>query len=393
MLGFVTKIPLLEGQMKKVLLLLELSTVDWGSKNAGGLDTVCQQIASSIEASECKDFKYVIVAFSISKNTLTKPICRNINPNVTIVFYSNLKKLRVIPNFLARAIVARRHFNIEKPDIVHSHLMPLLLLIPRSAKSILTLHSYKKFGRKSVGLVNDFIHETIIPRFVLPRVSVINTIGSDLKKLVNQDGYVAVKSVNPIDPIFTSNYCKRDFSLINTKFLICGNIHPYKGTLEGIQLFKRIVSSGFSAHLTVVGQKVDLEYLTKIQKYIADHSLEDLVSIIDPVPKVKLVELYKSNQYGIFLSKQESFGLVPIEMASTGMKVLVHKVGVLSDSDFNFPADQFFIVNENANIDELTAFLTENLEYGLGYVLERFNITHVLQEQDKQYINLLSVVA
>ena len=193
--------------------------------------------------------------------------------------------------------------------------------------------------------------------------------------------------------IFTSNYCKRDFSLINTKFLICGNIHPYKGTLEGIQLFKRIVSSGFSAHLTVVGQKVDLEYLTKIQKYIADHSLEDLVSIIDPLPKVKLVELYKSNQYGIFLSKQESFGLVPIEMASTGMKVLVHKVGVLSDSDFNFPADQFFIVNENANIDELTAFLTENLEYGLGYVLERFNITHVLQEQDKQYINLLSVVA
>ncbi|MGL6172214.1 MAG: glycosyl transferase family 1, partial [Vibrio sp.] len=48
--------------MKKILLIVPLTTLEWGTKNAGGVDSVCQMLVRELAQQE-RPYHYRVLAF------------------------------------------------------------------------------------------------------------------------------------------------------------------------------------------------------------------------------------------------------------------------------------------------------------------------------------------
>ncbi|HGF7155863.1 TPA: glycosyl transferase family 1, partial [Vibrio mimicus] len=142
--------------MKKVLLIMPISTLNWGEKNAGGVDSVCQMLVR--ELAKCSShYFYRVLAFD--------PFCEvkytgeviHLSENVEVVLCpSNEKRIIPLPGIISTNLRVLEQVKIFKPDIVHSHIAPWLIGVNKRLTRIATLHSYKKIGRKSVSKANDF---------------------------------------------------------------------------------------------------------------------------------------------------------------------------------------------------------------------------------------------
>lgn len=67
--------------MKKVLLIMPISTLNWGEKNAGGVDSVCQMLVRELASrTQPLKYRYRVLAFDPKSKS---------NIPVVLLFYLN----------------------------------------------------------------------------------------------------------------------------------------------------------------------------------------------------------------------------------------------------------------------------------------------------------------
>ena len=73
-----------------------------------------------------------------------------------------------------------------------------------------------------------------------------------------------------------------------------------------------------------------IERADELPKLIADLGLQDVVSLMDPIPREALPDLYRAADVVVVPSYSESFGLVAVEAQACGTPVVASRVGGLT---------------------------------------------------------------
>ena len=73
-----------------------------------------------------------------------------------------------------------------------------------------------------------------------------------------------------------------------------------------------------------------IERAEELPKLIADLGLQDVVRLMDPIPRDRLPELYRAADVVVVPSYSESFGLVAVEAQACGTPVVASRVGGLT---------------------------------------------------------------
>jgi glycosyltransferase involved in cell wall biosynthesis len=322
--------------MKKILIIAPLSTLDWGTKNAGGVDSVCQMLVKHLSQTP-DEFFYRVLAFDPFSSVNYTGNAIRLSANVEVVVApSNESVIGIrLPGFLINSIRVKQQISNFKPDIVHSHMSSLLIGVNKKYKRISTLHSYKKIGRKNRSIINNFLYETFFPFLSDFYIDEYTCVGSILHKEILLNSIKPITVIgNPIDDAYFIS-CEHSHSA-PFKMVTCALISRRKRVLELIQIIKAINDKGFNVKLDVIGPYVDIDYKVELQKEIADFNMDDYVSMLGEKCQAEILQIYKKSNYGVFTSAEETFGLAPLEMLASGLPLISSKVGVLEEKSTFF---------------------------------------------------------
>jgi len=144
----------------------------------------------------------------------------------------------------------------------------------------------------------------------------------------------------------TFQHCHKDRSQERKgpRLLYVGRITHNKGVLEAVQALRAIRTEFPNAMLDIIGSLHDEPFIRKIQGYLEEHTLEDVVSLRGAVPYEELPQWYAAADLFIFPSPLESFGFVVVESMACGTpvvalrgsggpeEIITHRVdGILTD--------------------------------------------------------------
>ncbi|WP_252036912.1 MULTISPECIES: VpsD family glycosyltransferase [Vibrio] len=321
--------------MKKVLLVMPLSTLKWGSDNAGGVDSVCQQVVQSLELDAPEGYQYEILAIKVgaSKQELNKRIQLNEQTHVTFIAKKG-KVLGVpVPGFVFQNVMLSKLARRFQPDVVHSHLPSLPLLPSRNHRSVITLHSLGKVARKSRGWLNDLIFETLLPAISLRSADRLTYVGDILfDSLPNAMRHKARKVGNPVNDVYFKQTNR--LQLDSLRLVTCSLITPRKQVDQIIKLVAQLNTS-LDAALKIIGP-VDESYVSELNKLAEELNVADKISWLGPMNVEQIKQIYAESDVGVFLSREETFGLVPLEMLASGLPVIATAVGILQEEQAFF---------------------------------------------------------
>ncbi|EEY43551.1 VpsD family glycosyltransferase [Vibrio mimicus] len=378
--------------MKKVLLIMPISTLNWGEKNAGGVDSVCQMLVR--ELAKCSShYFYRVLAFD--------PFCEvkytgeviHLSENVEVVLCpSNEKRIIPLPGIISTNLRVLEQVKNFKPDIVHSHIAPWLIGVNKHLIRIATLHSYKKIGRKSVSKANDFFHVKLIPWVCNRYTDQYTCVGNIIKDSLLLDTKKPISLIeNPIaNEYFT--YGKSSKSKNKITLVTCALITRRKRIEKSIELIYLLKIKGVKSLLNIIGPVSDNEYYKELIQKVASLGLANEVNFLGAMNSEEIVEIYKSSDFGVFCSEEETFGLAPMEMLASQLPLITTKVGVFKErySDFKSLGVVFF--EDIKNDEELLSFFIDNNSKKSSeiakYIESRFSVSDVI----RQYENLYSKV-
>ena len=161
-----------------------------------------------------------------------------------------------------------------------------------------------------------------------------------------------------ISPDFSSRKSKKILSE-NGYLLTVSNLYRYKNVLTLIKAYHRLLAAGSvgGRRLYIVGDSVDSQYQEKIELYISEHKLEDMIILPGGQPHEEMPEIYRGASLFIFPSYLETFGFPPLEAMASGLPVIAAGIEVtrenLGDAALYF--DQF-------SVDDLMEKITRVFE-------------------------------
>lgn len=117
-------------------------------------------------------------------------------------------------------------------------------------------------------------------------------------------------------PINESRYSQK-------KLLFVGRLQRSKGLFELIDIFEKLSKSEDNMSLTVVG---DGEILNALKETVKERNLHTKIKFLRSVSNLKVFDLYFESSLLLFSSKQETFGLVPLEAMACGLPVLASDI-------------------------------------------------------------------
>ncbi|PAR27075.1 VpsD family glycosyltransferase [Vibrio metoecus] len=322
--------------MKKVLLIMPLSTLNWGEKNAGGVDSVCQMLVRELASkTQPSKYHYRVLAFdpSSQEQYTGRPI--HLSEQVEVIF-SPVNENRIglpLPGILTGWLRIREQISNYKPDIVHAHMNSWMIWPGGRTKNILTLHSHRKIARKPVSIVNDFLYEKIVPFFCNFFVDVFTCVGVELGDALKKDTRKPIYIIgNPLDFRYQSKKNEIPITGVECITLItCALISRRKRIDLILSLLMEIKRSGRSVVLKVIGPNVDSAYFSELESLISQWGLHENVQFIGGLTQKEIALQYSKADVGVFLSEQETFGLVPLEMLLAGLPLIATPVGILGE--------------------------------------------------------------
>lgn len=314
---------------RKVLLIVPLSTTNWGSHSAGGVDSVCQMLVKSLISNQYNAFKYRVVAFDPTNSVKAPGVVKVFGDCVELVHYNADNKSR-IPNFITQNIYINAQIKDFAPDLVHSHLISWIFNASYRLSLLLTLHGHKKIGRKSYGFLNDLLFAKIAPfiaNFTVDRYTCVSQyfnsrINSDIKKPISV-------IYNPIEENYLKERIRPQTKSLN--IVTCALINRKKGIHHIIEILYLLRMKGLPAKLNVIGPMVDDTYALELRTMITKYALNDYVCFLGHKETRNIIAEYDKSDIGIFLSELETFGLAPLEMLAVGLPVIASNTGVISD--------------------------------------------------------------
>lgn len=386
-----TNIRLIMNSRQKVLLIVPLTTTDWGTKNAGGVDTVCQMTIEGITNQKEPTFYYRILAFDPLGNHVYTRRKIQLAPHVELVWLSNKKALCgkfTPPSLVYMLYNIYRQINEFKPNIIHSHIWSWLIGLSKKRHRIVTVHSYKSIGRRSVSRLNNWFYVSFIPNIMHLFSDEIICVGSQLQLAVQFDVNKKVKLIgNPIDNKY---FIKHHRSINTTKatLVTCALLAPKKQIEKAITLTKALNDNGGHYVLNIIGPASDNEYFSILKKHVVDLNLEDKVNFLGALNKLAIIEQYKRSDLGVFFSKEETFGLAPLEMLATGLPLLSTEVGVLAEKKYFFETlgVKFIDVNEtNEHLTKAKQLLEHPPSINIDVLKKEFSVSSVNKQYEELY--------
>lgn len=380
---------------EKVLLVMPLSTTRWGSANAGGVDSVCQMVSQYISENCNSQFHYRIVAIEQLSEPKEFDKVLQLSSNVELVWIPSKKKIGSrlsIPSLFYYMYKVRQQVKLYCPNVIHSHLWSAILSCDRSIPSVVTVHSYKQLGRKSVSIANDFLYVNFLPLLYKFYGNCIVCVGEDLKKLVAKDISQSVLSIpNPINEDYFVPLAKTERKNC-VVFVTCALLKPKKQIEKTIVLIKQLVTAGVDCRLNIIGPEVDSTYVEYLKALVEKEELKERVAFLGRLNRSQIIKCYEESDIGMFFSKEETFGLVPLEMMAAGLPILATKVGVLAEKkDYFSSVGASFVVVEN-NIEMLTKaqeLLANRKKVDVASLRESYMVSNIVKKYENIYLELL----
>ena len=148
--------------------------------------------------------------------------------------------------------------------------------------------------------------------------------------------------------------------------------------------------NGIACRLDIVGSKSNKEYAQQLGRKIEALQLENSVTFLGRKNKYELIELYNNANCGIFTSKEETFGLVPLEILATGLPLLCTEVGILAEQKEFFQSIGVLYITESTTVDEITANLNKfDRELSVKKLKELFNTSQIIKQYKAVYNELV----
>ncbi|CAH8242730.1 Exopolysaccharide biosynthesis protein EpsF [Vibrio aestuarianus] len=378
--------------MRKILLVVPLSTVKWGNDNAGGVDSVCQQIIRFLAENPPDGYIYEILAIKVGVSDVELFKKQKLHERVTLTFIPNKGKVNGVklPGFLFQNYHLNKICKRFKPDIVHSHLLSLPLYLQAGIRSIVTLHSYGKIGRTPRGKMNDILFEHILPRRTLHLANKITCVGDILCDAIREIyPNKIIKIGNPIDDAFFKSCNDRRRNNLTFRLVTCSIITPKKQIDKMIELMSEL-SKHIDIELIVIGPGGSA-YLAELKRKASDLMIDNKIHWLGSMSQPEIFEQYKKSDAAIFLSKEETFGLAPLEMLATGLPLISTRVGILDEQYAFFKESGVLFVdleNTTNSVKDCLDFLNKPHEIDRELLANRFSANSIVQQYQNVYREL-----
>ncbi|MEL0654599.1 VpsD family glycosyltransferase [Pseudoalteromonas issachenkonii] len=383
--------------MKKILLLAPLTTIDWGTKNMGGVDSVCQMLIKRLESNPSNNFYYRVVAFDPTNSIEKEGEVIKINDRLEIVQFNMKKSSKSqfikLPNLLYQLKVVKFQVRKYSPDLIHSHLTSWLMGLKVAQPTISTLHSYKKIARKPQGLFNDLLYEKIIPFLSPLYIKYYTSVSEFLKITIQSDINKKIDVIyNPIDEAYFYKN-KIEKSSDEVVFVTCALLTPRKGIHHIIDIVFSIKQRGHRVKLKIIGPESDKIYVNNLKEQLKSKGLEKNVEFLGTKKTQEIVTIYSECDIGIFLSSEETFGLVPIEMLAANLPVQCLSTGVISDLDDGTKRNGLYIydsINITKIADDAILLKEKVAEVDNRFIHDLFSVEKVVSDYESLYNKILN---
>jgi len=379
---------------KHITLIMPLSTYDWGSLNCGGIDSVCQMLAEYMVNHDDANFRFTIIGLDPQSKTPYTGEVISLSTNVDFIWLPASSKQTglKIPGIIWQNWHVRKLLKILNPDLVHTHFWSVLIGSGFRGKSVVTVHSYKKIGRHNFGFFNNFLYEKIIPKLTRHLGDKKFVVGDILKQALANNNIKANIIYNPIDDSFFNSAKQSQLieHLQEIKFITCALINPKKNIEQSIDIIHMLNKNGIACRLDIVGSKSNKEYAQQLERKIEALQLEKSVAFLGRKNKYELIELYNNANCGIFTSKEETFGLVPLEILATGLPLVCTEVGILAEQKEFYQSIGVLYLTESTTANEITESINKfNSELSVKKLKELFNTSQITKQYKAVYNELV----
>lgn len=140
------------------------------------------------------------------------------------------------------------------------------------------------------------------------------------KNIRNEIEEKSVVIPNGIDDFWFDNLNmhKKFLNKDNLRLIYVGRLTKIKNVETSMKVVKRLNELGYNAHLDIVGNGSELDYITNL----SNKKYKGLVTLHGFMNREELIHLYQKNDIFIMPSKYETFGLVYLEAISQGLPVI-----------------------------------------------------------------------
>ncbi|ENM5936117.1 glycosyltransferase, partial [Vibrio mimicus] len=161
---------------------------------------------------------------------------------------------------------------------------------------------------------------------------------------------------------------------------------------KSIELICLLKCRGVKSILNIIGPVSDNEYYKELIQKVASLGLANEVNFLGAMNSEEIVEIYKSSDFGVFCSEEETFGLAPMEMLASQLPLITTKVGVFKERYSEFKSLGVVFFEDIKNDEELLSFFIDNNSKKsseiANYIGSHFSVSDVI----RQYENLYSKV-
>ena len=376
---------------KHIVLIMPLSTYNWGSINCGGVDSVCQMLAEYMVNHDDANFRFTIIGLDPQSKTPFTGNVIHLSDNVDFIWLpASSKQLKFkIPGIIWQNCNVRKLLKTLSPDLVHTHLWSFLIGSGFKGKTLVTVHSYKKIARRNVGFANNFLYEKVIPTIIKKRNDNVVVVGKQLQSAVAVDGFKSLVVHNPIDQeYFEANYVKHQRKVI--KLVTCALLTPRKKVEDSIDLLAELVSNDIDSSLAIIGPAADKGYTEQLKKLVASLGLEKNVAFLGKLNKAQIVKQYVDADLGVFTSSEETFGLAPLEMLAVGLPLITTEVGILEDEKTFFEKMGVLYLSDTVTPNRIKSLIANhNVSESKGKLEKKFNIQCIIKQYKNFYVKII----
>ncbi|HFG1926137.1 TPA: VpsD family glycosyltransferase, partial [Vibrio cholerae] len=214
-------------------------------------------------------------------------------------------------------------------------------------------------------------------------------VGNILKDSLVRDTNKPISLIeNPISSDYF--YCSRNIKdNKELKLVTCALITKRKRIDKAIDVVALLNSSGIDSQLSVIGPVSDIEYYSELVKQVEMLGLSNRVRFLGAMNSAEIIGVYKSSNFGIFCSEEETFGLAPMEMLAAKLPLITTRVGIFKErySEFKLLGVHFFEDIEN-NDELVNVFLSNNCSSSyeiVKYVEDNFSVSDVIKQYETIY--------
>lgn len=375
--------------MKKILLIVPLSTLEFGASTTGGVDSVCQILLKDLVDTEYNEYQIRILAFDPKSKVSPNSSIITLSPSVEILHFPSNETIKGIkvPGIVSNFIRVRQEVANFHPDIIHAHLAPWLLGI-RGVKRVATLHNYKNICRTPVSFFNDLLYAKLLPWLCDFYIDQYTCVGDQLRSELKKDVNTPVSIIgNPLNPIYFTNNHQHQPNTSSIKLVTCALLTKRKRIDTIIKLASRMHQQGLNIELTIIGPVVNKQYGEELDLLVKQEKAERYITFTGNKNTNEIISLYAKSDVGIFLSSEETFGLAPLEMLASGLPLISSSVGIIAERPDFFTSIGTCIIDptqEDASLSQAMSFIDNLPEVDCNALKNEFSVNAV----NKQYFTI-----